>query len=475
MAKCDLSIELDDPKSVHPGGGKITGVVRVVVDKNVSTKGLVITSGWATHGRGNVASGETASETLFTGDWRAGDKLEYRFELPIGNWPPSYHGNYLNIDHYINVRAKIPWGFDPKASQAFLMRPTGGAETAVITKNVHELSGKIGCIVFSIISAIFATIFVTVLGAVGFSPFMLFFAIIPLIGFVVFFVKVLLPKYLLGDVQCHLEPEQVSPGDDVRGELVITPRKNVNINAIKMTFKASEKVISGSGSNRTTHTNVFFEKETTLQGEGVLQAGQTHRIDLNVQLPDDAPYSIDLDDNDLIWSTFLRIDIPRWPDWTKDLPIKVVPSGKPPEPTSTTPAASQASSAAVVAPPSDASSDQSNITFAETAQHFWGLKDDHDAVSELADAISGLSFDLEAFVERRLLYSGEEDPHVYKDGYAIWAHYTDPPLKMVLYVPHDLADDFEQLGRDLWRGRGTVVGWDNQHRRLQIKLESQIS
>ena len=46
---------------------------------------------------------------------------------------------------------------------------------------------------------------------------------------------------------------------------------------------------------------------------------------------------------------------------------------------------------------------------------------------------------------------------------------------MVLYVPRDLADDFEQLGRDLWRGRGTVVGGDNQHRRLQIKLESSVS
>ena len=121
MAKCDLSIELDDPKSVHPGGGKITGVVRVDVDKNVSTKGLIVSSGWETHGRGNVASGEFDSKTLFTGDWHAGDKLEYRFELPIGDWPPSYHGNYLNIDHCVKVRAKIPWGFDPKATQVFLM------------------------------------------------------------------------------------------------------------------------------------------------------------------------------------------------------------------------------------------------------------------------------------------------------------------------------------------------------------------
>ena len=111
------------------------------------------------------------------------------------------------------------------------------------------------------------------------------------------------------------------------------------------------------------------------------------------------------------------------------------------------------------------------ITFAETAEHIWSVRDDVEQVETLVDAVSGLTFQLEAFVERRLLYSGDEDPHVYEDGYAVWAHHTEPPLPMVLYVPHELADEFEQIGRDKWAGRGTIVGWDNAHRRLQIKLE----
>ena len=74
-------------------------------------------------------------------------------------------------------------------------------------------------------------------------------------------------------------------------------------------------------------------------------------------------------------------------------------------------------------------------------------------------------------VERRLLYAGDDDPHLYKDGYAIWAHYPDPALPMVIYVPHELADEFEQIGRDAWSGRGTIVGWDRRHGRLQVKLE----
>ena len=126
MAKCDLSIELDDPKSIHSGGGKISGVVRVVVDADVKCTGLEVSSGWKTHGRGNVATGQAGKATVFAGEWRAGESGEYRFELPIADWPPTYHGHYLNVDHYVDARAKIPWGFDPKASAPFMMRPSGG-------------------------------------------------------------------------------------------------------------------------------------------------------------------------------------------------------------------------------------------------------------------------------------------------------------------------------------------------------------
>ena len=76
MAKCDLSIELDDPKMVYPGGGTISGVVRVVVDADVKCTGLEVSSGWKTHGRGNVASGQAGKANLFAGEWRAGENPE---------------------------------------------------------------------------------------------------------------------------------------------------------------------------------------------------------------------------------------------------------------------------------------------------------------------------------------------------------------------------------------------------------------
>lgn len=461
MAKCDLSIELDDPKRLHPGGGKITGVLRVDADKDVNCKGLEIKSLWKTHGRGNVASGVAETQTLFAGQWRAGQQEEYRFELDIADWPPSYHGSYLNVDHYVEARAKIPWGFDPKASEPFLMRPTCGPEGAAVKNSATELGKTAGCIIGLVIMCIFSGIAVAMFQSMGI--FALLFVIVPgMIGGTIWFLKVFLPKWALGEVTCELNGDVFSPGENVTGELCIRPKKDVSINGVSMIFRAAEVCISGSGSNQTTHTNVFIENDETLQDSTVLKAGTENRFPISIAVPADAPYSLTLSDNKITWTTNLRVDIPRWPDWTKDLAISVVPSGEP-----------------FTEPPEPAEEQQNiqepaAITFAETATHLWAVRDDVEQVDGLVDAVTGLTMDVEAHVERRLLYSGDEDPHVYKDGYAVWARHTDPPLPLVLYVPRELADDFEQAGRDKWMGRGTIVGWDHEHRRLQIKLERPV-
>ncbi len=460
MAKCDLSIELDgNPNEVRPGGGMISGVVRVEADKDVKCNGLEVESGWSTHGRGNVASGTFATEVLFTGQWVAGETAEYRFELPIGQWPPSYHGHYLNVDHAINVRAKIPWGFDPKASASFLMRPSCGPEGAELSEKppTSALGGCIGSGIVGIMLFVAAVMLIV-------NPFFLVFALLIVVGGSVYgFVKWFLPKFLLGTVECELSTTTVVPGEHVGGELFIRPRRNVAINAVTLTFTAEEESISGSGSNRTTHRKEFFSETNVLQDAGTLSAGQEHRFPIAVEIPTDAPYSLELSDNKLQWKALLRVDIPRWPDWTKDITIRVVPSGEP----LVHPSVAVSSATGV-----SSLSTSEGITFAEMARHLWASQRNDDQVDILVEAVTGLTFNLDAYVERRLLYSGDEDPHVYDGGYAVWATYPDPELPMVLYVPRELGDEFEQVGRSLWQGRGTVVGWGHQHRRLQVKIEA---
>ena len=466
MAKCDLTIELDQPNAMHRGGGTITGVVRVDVDRDIHCNGLELTSGWRTHGRGNVASEKAAVITVFEGDWQAGQKPEYRFELPIAGWPPSYHGHLLNIDHYIDARARISWSFDPKASVPFLVRPTDPNAAVAAPSNVIELKGiwagvaATGC-------GIFFVVFLFMVFSIG--PFALVFLIAPLFGGAFWFFRFFLPKWLLGEIVCDLEQTEVAPGDQVSGKLSIRPRRNVSINGIELKLEAREQVVSGSGSNRTTHKHVLFDQSYSLQDASTLTAATQHEFPLLVNVPADAPYSISLSDNSLVWAANLRVDIPRWPDWVKSLPMKVLPTTQQLEAgfDESLQVSSSGPELAVAAEPA-------GISFAETVGHVWDVRDDRESLETLIDAVSGLTFDIEAIAERRLLYSGDDDPHVYKDGYAVWAHYPDPELQMVLYVPHDLADEFEQMGDAVFRGRGTIVGWDRLHERLQIKLESSI-
>lgn len=467
MAKCDLSIELDQPDRLFRGGETVSGKVYVTADGDVKCTGLEVSSGWRTHGRGNVATGVVQSTILFSGEWKAGEVAEYRFELPVGHWPPTYHGHYLSIDHGIDARIKIPWGIDPKSFVPFQMEPSCGAEGATVPSQAKEVRGVLGCVLGTFLLVFVAIFSVAILAA---GPFALVFLLVPLFGLAVRFVRKVLPKYVLGEIRHELHTTSVCPGEQVSGELYLCPRKAVSINGIVVTIHAREQCVSGSGTDRTTHKHVLFEQIETLQEAVKLDPGREYRFPIEITLPPDAPLSIKLDDNELIWSAIIRVDIPRWPDWVQEVPLEIVPDGRGSDGSST----NSDSNVSIDSQAPDRLSipiGEETITFAETAKHLWAARSRREQVETLVDAVTGLSFEFAAEIERRLLYGGDEDPHVYRDGYAVWARYPDPELPLVLYVPHELADEFEQIGSDVWRGRGTVVGWDGLHGRLQIKLD----
>ena len=466
MAKCDLSIELDDADRTYAGGEKVCGTVRVRADKDVNCSGLQIRTYWATHGRGNVDSKEVQSETLFSGQWLAGEQTEYRFELSVADWPPTYHGHHLNVDHYVEARAKIPWGFDPKTSAPFRVRPIKESETFGHRPKAIEIKGPIAAFVGIGMIAVFLVVAFIVSANIGWFlfPFLL---IVPMAVGIFIVTRFLLPAWALGDVVCEFETERVAPGQQVRGELTIQPKKNVSINQIILVLSAQERCVSGSGTNRTTHRHNVLDQSFTIAEATSLRPNEKRRFPLTIEIPVNAPYSLSLDDNDLVWSANVRIDIPRWPDWRRTFPLSVIPSAESvdartigamdPEPVRTT----------AVSPEPEGG----EITFAETVGHLWAVRQDREQTKRLVDAVTGLTFDLQASIERRLLYSGDDDPHLFKGGHAIWAHFPDPELPMVLYIPRDLADEFEQIGREVWAGRGTVVGWDHRHGRLQVRIE----
>lgn len=81
--------------------------MRVVAKRGLSCLGLILSSVWKTHGRGNVESEELNKTKLFAGTWAAGSVHEYEFSVPVGCWPPSYDGKIVSFGHYINMKAEI--------------------------------------------------------------------------------------------------------------------------------------------------------------------------------------------------------------------------------------------------------------------------------------------------------------------------------------------------------------------------------
>jgi len=474
MANCDLSIELEQSEKIYHERDTVRGIVRVQADKNVNCSELEVRTRWTTHGRGNVDSGVVDTKNLFSGQWVAGEQREYRFELAVAAWPPTYHGHYLNVDHYVEARAKIPWGFDPKAAAAFQVQPSRCPEELASKTRPGELAGGIRAVITLSVVGVLTFIGFGIGFAGGWAALaIMMFVVIP--GAIYLVGRFVLPRWLLGDVRYTFDGTGVAPGQQIVGELVVQPKKHVSINAISLHLLALERCISGSGSNRTTHKHELLSVTNIIQDSTTLRSNQEHHFPLVVRLPEDAPYSLDLRDNDLVWSATVRIDIPRWPDWRAILPIEVVPAEGARRDQAAATAVDQLGSVPathdprVVDPP--AATGEGEITFAETVGHLWKLRENPQQIAVLADAVTGLSFDIQARIERRLLYTGTDDPQVYQGGHAIWAHYPNPKLPMVLYAPREMGDDFEQVGSEPWQGRGTILGWDDRQGRLKVKLE----
>lgn len=318
MAACTLKIELDEPFQTRKGGEQVTGTVNVQCHKDIKCDGLEVRTEWTTHGRGNVDSGVCDSATLYTGTWQAGQSYQYPFKLHCATWPPTYNGNFLNVRHAVHAQAKIAWAIDPKTAFEF---PVVADASPLDLQPVRQKSkGGVGTCIGWGIAAIFLAIF-------GFF-FLWLLPIVLIVGGAIWFFNVYLPKQLTGVVECDVQPQRAKPGTLLRGSLKFTPRRNLSVNGIRYRIRCLEKCVSGSGSNRRTHTHELVDRTEVLVDARVLPVGQPLDLSFEYLLPPQAAPSLELTDNSLAWTVEMRIDIPRWPDWSKEIKVIVEPTGE---------------------------------------------------------------------------------------------------------------------------------------------------
>src|SRR5690606_16026244 len=112
------------------------GVVRA--HKSLSCKGLVVTTQWATHRRGNIASGTVAQTELSRGEWQPGTEYRDPFEVDTATWPPTYYARILHVSHTIQARAKLSWAKDPTVRVEFPVWATKSPENLAGTHNARK-------------------------------------------------------------------------------------------------------------------------------------------------------------------------------------------------------------------------------------------------------------------------------------------------------------------------------------------------
>jgi len=325
MSKCDIVIEFDKDDRTFHAGEIISGKVYVTPNKDVSCNGVLIAIGWATHGRGNKDS-ESINGLEYDGkQFLAGQTIAYEFRFDSPSAPLTYHGHYLNVDHYLTVRLDVPWALDPKAKEEYILLP--GPACAPVGE-VHgitqtgEPQKAAGCVM--VVAAVIAIVSLFF----GFLPVIIVAWIIAVILGVKVFRNSMASRQL-GEVVFSLARNRAAPGERLPVSVELSPIKPTAINGITTSLKGVEKVVSGSGTNRSTHTKTIFEKHYVLSHATQLSSG-SQAVSGEIRIPETDAWTFHADDNDLNWEVTLRVDIPNWPDWVAAAELELIPSSNDP-------------------------------------------------------------------------------------------------------------------------------------------------
>lgn len=325
MSKCDIRIQFDAENRTVRGGSNVTGRVFISVNEDIRCKKITLTYYWKVHGRGNTQKEKKPVLVLSEGTMLMnGEELEFPFEFQADLWPVTFHGHYINVDHYVHVGVDVPWAFDPKQEEDFIVLPgkrpaelpESRGELADLSKGVGQLSGPVKWLVYGI------------LGVVGlmFSVFLVVLLPVFLLGAAAFWFWKKAVEGRVGDVDLTVPHVILTPGEDWKVCLKFTPKKSFQINGVSVRLRAIEAATSGSGTNATTYTHTVFDQTFPILPAGRLEALQPIDEDVVIPVPSRPTYSLEKPSNRITWDAVARIDIPRFPDWKKTTKLQLLPA-----------------------------------------------------------------------------------------------------------------------------------------------------
>lgn len=347
MSKCDLYMVFDREDPTYQIGEEVVGAVRISVNKDSACKRIFLRKEWRTHGRGNRDHGGREEIDLTAGEQvhlRAGEEKNLAFRFPVPNGPVSYHGHYLNVDWYARVQVDIPWAADPKVEKEFLVVPgpepgsveQGDVRSKGVDLTTANLSAAKGC--FALFGLVFVLAGLSTMGVglfmipteggwVGKAVFAGIGMLFTLVGLGIgwFAMRNKLARRKLGEVTVETEPRDVRPGQTLVTTVRCAPQVGTRLESISATLRGNEVAVSGSGTNRSTHTHEIQQDRQEQTWPRTPCTGQPLQVSFSHTVSEDAPATFMADDNQVFWTLVVQIKLKGWPDWANTFPVTVRP------------------------------------------------------------------------------------------------------------------------------------------------------
>lgn len=329
MAECELEIRFDRADRTYRGGEPISGEVVVRTRGVVPCRRLVVERFWETRGKGTRNRGRKTAIELFGGEWRTPGPHRYPFTFKAPSYPPTYHGRALHVEHLVAARADIPWAPNALKEEKFEVSGEGdgdGAMEAAMAPAGHPIGqpatfGPLaqGCGLMAGIGLIVIGIPLCAIG-VGIL-------LIPLGVYIVYrMLRNTIAETRLGRVSIDLgRGGRVCPGEAMPVKIAFTAAADLTLTGITAILTCKELCSSGSGKNRTTHTQVLHDQTIVLAPAQTINAKRAVAVSGSIPFPPDAAYSFASADNRVVWDVEFRIAQRGWGEWRQKRLVGVMP------------------------------------------------------------------------------------------------------------------------------------------------------
>jgi len=335
MSKCELHIVFDHDDRTYKLGEAITGKIQILAHEAFHCRKITLICAWRTQGRGNKASGgEEGMAFAEDAKFQSGELKEYPFQFAARRGPVSYQGHYLNVEWYLRAQVDIPIAVDVIREEKFMLAAGDISEEIVLgTEDQLEeaaapSSFKERMTMARVLAVPFFVLGVAmiVLGGSNLVALLLGLAVAGFGGWQLFMMlRNKLAQQRVSALEVKVHPVKIRAGNAVECKFLFDSRDARRLRKITATLKAEERVVSGAGGLKNSHTHKIYETVLEQSNQEVAPLGDKAEIKIPVPIPSNAPSTFRAPDNALIWSIRVQIDIPDWPDWVQEFPLTVVP------------------------------------------------------------------------------------------------------------------------------------------------------